>query len=80
MKTLDKPSTMTENKFQHYLPEEDEAIVKMVNEGKQPWEIAEALGRTEITLYYRRRKLGLAAGPWPKSRKYQRIKQLKNKT
>ena len=68
---------MSNNKFQHYLPEEDEQIIKMVKEGYAPWVIAEALGRPEVVLYYRRRALGVPPGPWPKSKKYQRIKALK---
>ena len=69
---------MSDNKFQHYLPEEDETIIRMVKEGYAPWVIAEKLGRTETTLYYRRRKLGLPPGPWPRSKKYKRLKDLRN--
>jgi len=70
---------MAENKFQHYLPEEDELIIKMANQGCPTWEIANALGRTETVLYYRRTKLGVDPGPWPGSRKYQRLKALSEK-
>lgn len=68
---------MSSNKFQHYLPEEDEQIIQMVKDGYDPWVIADRLGRTEVTIYYRRRALGVSPGPWPKSKKYQRIKSLK---
>lgn len=66
---------MADNKYQHYLPEEDELIIRMVKEGYAPWVIAEQLGRTEVTLYYRRRKLGVPTGPWPRSKKYLRLKE-----
>jgi TfoX/Sxy family transcriptional regulator of competence genes len=66
---------MPHNNNQHYLPEEDSTIIRMVKEGCEPWVIAEKLGRTEVTLYYRRRLLGVSPGPWPHSRKYQRMKE-----
>jgi len=66
---------MSSNKFQHYLPEEDEVIIKMANQGCPTWEIAIALGRTENVLYYRRAKLGVERGPFPGSKKYQRMKE-----
>ncbi len=69
---------MSDNKFQHYLPQEDDRLKQMVADGWNQWEIAEALGRTEVTIYYRRRKLGLPTGPWPLSVKYQRIKEMCN--
>lgn len=71
---------MSSNKFQHYLPEEDEQIIQMVKEGYAPWVIAETLGRDECALYYRRRSLGVPPGPWPKSKKYQRVKAYKQRS
>lgn len=70
---------MTENKFQHYLPEDDETLIRMVKEGYAPWIIAETLGRPEVALYYRRKKLGLPSGPWPMSKKYKRLKEIRTK-
>jgi len=68
---------MTDNKYQHYLPEEDQLIVEMVKEGYAPWVIAEKLQRTEVSLYYRRRKLGVESGPWPLTQKYKRLKAIR---
>ena len=65
---------MAENTNQHYLPEEDRLIKEMSLQGIANWVIAKKLGRTEMTIYYRRRLLKVPCGPTPTSRKYQRMK------
>ena len=65
---------MAKNSNQHYLPEEDLLIKEMSLQGVANWVIAEKLGRTENTIYYRRRLLKVPCGPTPNSRKYQRMK------
>jgi|TARA_R110000851_G_scaffold51585_3_gene122401 hypothetical protein len=71
----DTKNMSKENKFQHYLPQEDEQLRQMVADGCAQWDIASALGRGEVDIYYRRRKLGMPPGPWPKSVKYKRLKE-----
>ena len=68
---------MTDNKYQHYLPEEDQLITELVTAGNEPWVIADKLQRTEVSLYYRRKKLGLDSGPWPMTQKYKRLKAIR---
>ena len=57
------------------IPQEDEQLRQMVADGCAQWDIASALGRGEVDIYYRRRKLGMPPGPWPKSVKYKRLKE-----
>lgn len=65
----------TSNQRQHYLQEDDNQLRELVARGLAPWEIAEIMDRTEVALYYRRKKLNLDPGAWPGSRKYQRLKK-----
>ena len=84
----DTKNMSKENKFQHYLPQEDEQLRQMVADGCAQWnKVDQDLlhlnavkrnhreGRGEVDIYYRRRKLGMPPGPWPKSVKYKRLKE-----
>tara|TARA_X000000950_G_scaffold214572_1_gene258125 strand:+ start:429 stop:656 length:228 start_codon:yes stop_codon:yes gene_type:complete len=68
---------MAKNTNQHYLPEEDDLIKEMSKQGYANWVIADRLGRTELTIYFRRRLLKVPCGPCPTTKKYQRMKDMR---
>ena len=68
---------MARNTNQHYLPEEDELIKQMSKQGYANWVIADRLGRTELTIYFRRRLLKVPCGSCPTTKKYQRMKAMR---